>query len=56
MQACQRQLCVLRPEFDALSLDDQGALLLACRIADAEAYRTCQAKHEALKTWIETTP
>lgn len=52
MAPCARQLCVLRPEFDGLSLDDQAAMLLACRIADAEAYRQCEIKQRALADWI----
>lgn len=52
MQPCQRQLCVIRDSFDGLTLDEQGAMLLACRIADSEAYRTCEAKHSALVDFI----
>lgn len=52
MAPCARQMCVLRPEFDGLSLDDQAAMLLACRLADAEAYRACEVKQRALADWI----
>ncbi len=52
MQPCQRQLCVIRESFDGLTLDEQGAMLLACRIADAEAYRACEAKHSSLVDFI----
>ena len=29
-----------------------AAMLLACRIADAEAYRQCEIKQRALADWI----
>jgi len=35
-----------------MPLDDQAALVLACRIADAEAYRVCEAKHSRLRGFI----
>jgi len=52
MEPCKRQLCELRETFKDMSLDDQAALILACRIADSEAYRTCEAKHSALVDFI----
>lgn len=52
MQPCQRQLCTLRPEFVNLELADQLAMILACRIADAEAYRRCEVKQKALAEWV----
>jgi hypothetical protein len=56
MEPCQRQLCVLRESFDNLTLDEQGAMLLACRIADAEAFRSCSIKQDSLRRWIESAP
>ena len=53
MQACAVQLCTLRPEIANLELADQLAMILACKIADAEAYRKCSAKQEALSEWME---
>jgi len=35
-----------------MPLDDQAALVLACRIADAEAYRVCEIRHRSLADWI----
>ena len=52
MEPCKRQLCELRETFTNLSLEDQAAMILACRIADSEAYRTCEAKHSALVDFI----
>jgi len=52
LQACQIQLCTLRPEIVNLEVKDQLAMILACKIADAEAYRKCEAKHDALAKWI----
>lgn len=52
MQACQIQLCTLRPEIVNLDIADQFAMILACKIADAEAYRKCEAKHAALVKWV----
>lgn len=52
MEPCKRQLCELRETFSSLTLEDQAAMILACRIADAEAYRTCDAKHSALVDFI----
>jgi len=56
MEPCQRQLCVLRPEFVNLDLDSQAAMLLACKISDSEAFRACEAKNRALVDWIQTAP
>lgn len=53
MAPCVIQLCTLRPEIVNLEFKDQLALLLACKIADAEAYRKCQAKQEALADWVK---
>jgi hypothetical protein len=52
MEPCKRQLCELRDTFTNLSLDDQAAMILACRIADSEAYRKCEAKHRSLVDFI----
>lgn len=52
MVPCERKLCTLRPEFDGMTLDDQAALLLACRLADSEAYRQCEVKQRALADFI----
>lgn len=49
---CQQQLCTLRPEYVNLLPDDQAAMELACKIADAAAYRACQVKQKALADWI----
>lgn len=49
---CVVQLCTLRETFKDMSLEDQAAMILACRIADAEAYRACQVKQKALADWI----
>lgn len=46
------QLCTLRPEIANLELADQLAMILACHVADAEAYRRCALKQEALSEWI----
>ena len=54
MVPCVVQLCTLRDTFKDMSLDDQGALILACRIADAEAYRACEVKQRALVDWINS--
>jgi hypothetical protein len=53
MSQCEIQMCTLRPEVVNLDSADQFAMILACHIADMEAYRKCQAKQEALATWIE---
>ena len=53
MLQCRRDLCVLGPGFRNLTLEDQAAMVLACRIADAEAYRTCEARHRQLVDWVE---
>lgn len=52
MAPCERQLCELRETFTNLSLEDQAAMILACRLADAEAYRACEVKQKALADWI----
>lgn len=49
---CVVQLCTLRETFKDMSLEDQAALILACRISDAEAYRQCEVKQRALIDWI----
>ncbi len=53
MVPCQIQLCMLRPEIVNLELQDQLAMILACKLADAEAYRRCSLKHSALVEHIE---
>lgn len=53
MAACPIQLCTIRPEIVNLELKDQLAMLLACRIADANAYFKCSAKQQAEAKWIE---
>jgi hypothetical protein len=52
MEAPPAQLCVLRPEIVALEIQDQLAMLLACKLADAEAYRRLELKHKTLVEWI----
>jgi hypothetical protein len=52
MQPCASQLCTLRPEFARLDLPTQAAMVLACRIADAEAARRCERRHRELVEWI----
>ena len=57
MTPCERQLCVLRPEFDGMSLDDQAALLLAWGAHDVTAdppaaLRTLALGHAARSTRI----
>lgn len=52
MQPCAVRLCELRPEFGNLSLEDQAAMILNCRALDAEAFRVCAVKHDALAKWI----
>ena len=52
MQPCSLQLCTLRPEIVNLDLPDQLAMILACKIADAEAYRLCSLKQETLAEWV----
>lgn len=44
---------MLRPEIVNLELKDQLAMILACKVADAETYRRCEAKHAALVEHIE---
>lgn len=44
---------MLRPEIVALEFPDQMAMILACREADAEAYRRCELKHAALAEHIK---
>lgn len=53
MQSCSVQLCTLRPEIVRLELADQLAMILACKLADAEQYRKCETKQQALVKWIE---
>jgi hypothetical protein len=53
MSQCAVQMCMLRPEVVNLEPADQLAMILACHIADMEAYRKCQAKQESLVTWIK---
>ena len=53
MQRCAVELCVLGPGFVNLSREDQAAMVLACRIADAEAFRKCAARHGDLVDWVE---
>lgn len=52
MQACQIQLCTLRPEIVNLEIPDALAMMLACKIADAEAYRKCALKQKALADFV----
>lgn len=54
MAPCQIQLCTLRPEIVNLEFKDQLAMILACKVADAEAYRRCEAKHRALAEWVSS--
>ena len=53
MAPCEIQLCVLRPEIVNLDHPDQLAMILACKIADDEAYRRCEAKQSAFSSWIK---
>ncbi len=46
-------MCTLRPEIVNLDIADQLAMILACHIADMEAYRKCQVKQESLAEWIK---
>lgn len=48
------QLCRLRPEFKDLELADQAALILGCRLADAEYARLLERKHKELADWIRS--
>lgn len=52
MAPCQIQLCTLRPEIVNLDPADQFAMILACKIADSEAYRKCELKQKALAEWV----
>jgi hypothetical protein len=52
MQVEPRQLCQLRPEVVDLELQDALALILNCRVVDAEQYRRLERKHGALVEWI----
>lgn len=54
MAPCSLQLCMLRPEIVNLELKDQLAMILACKIADAESYRRCEAKQAALSDWVRS--
>ncbi len=53
MEPCQIQLCKLRPEITQLDFPDQMAMLLACKEADAEAFRRCALKQAALSNWVK---
>ncbi len=53
MVLCEPVLCKLRPEFVNLELADQSALLLNCKAVDAEALKTCAAKHKRLVEWVK---
>jgi hypothetical protein len=53
MQPCQAQMCTLRPEIVNLDIEDQLAMILACHLADMEAYRRCEAKHKALVEYVK---
>lgn len=53
MQPCAIQRCTLRPEFVNLSLADQAAMVLACKIADDHAFAKCSEKQRALAEWID---
>jgi len=56
MQPCARRLCTLGPGFGNLSLEDQAAMIANCRALDAEAFRVCEARHDALVKWIRDVP
>lgn len=53
MQPCAVELCKLRPELVNLELKDQLALVLACKIADAQAFAKCAEKQRALTDWVK---
>lgn len=53
MQPEQATLCQLRPEIVNMAIEDALALIVNCRVMDAETYRRLEAKHGALRTWIE---
>jgi len=53
MQAEPRQLCQLRPEIVNMDISDALALILNCRVVDAERYRVLERKHGELRNWIE---
>lgn len=53
MQAEPSTLCQLRPEIVNMAIEDALALIVNCRVMDAETYRRLEAKHAALRTWIE---
>lgn len=48
-----RQLCQLRPEIVNMAIEDALALILNCRLVEAERFRVLERKHAALRTWIE---
>ena len=53
MQAEPATMCQLRPEIVNMAIEDALALIYGCRVMDAETYRRLEAKHGALRTWIE---
>jgi len=52
MQPEPRSLCILKPEFDNMSREDQAALLDNCHAMDAEQYRRLERKFGSLVDWI----
>lgn len=46
-------MCQLRPEIVNMAIEDALALIYGCRVMDAETYRRLEAKHGALRDWIE---
>lgn len=52
MQAEPSTLCQLRPEIVNMAIEDALALIYGCRVMDAETYRRLEAKHGALRDWI----
>lgn len=48
MQHKAMQMCQLRPEFVDLSLDDQAAMVLSCRVVDAEDKRRLELDYNAV--------
>lgn len=47
------QLCQLRPEIVDMAIEDALALILNCRVVDAERYQRLSRKHAELRKWIE---
>lgn len=53
MQPEPTQLCTLRPEIVNLDIQDALALILNCRIVDAERFRILERKNRELAEWIK---